>query len=302
MREDSGGNMSEITLEPDRGPSQRILFLRHSAVVRVMHWVNFATLCIMLMSGLQIFNAHPSLYWGQSSNFSHRLLRMEAVDRADGSTEGVTVVGGRWFVTTGLFGWSRGSDGNYTARGFPDWATLPSSTWLAMGRLWHLFFAWVLVINGVAYVAIGIASGHLRRDLLPTRADLRALGHTLVEHARLRFPKGEAARHYNGIQKLAYLFIVFVVGPVMVLSGLAMSPTMDAGYPWLLTLFDGRQSARTVHFLGAATLLAFFLVHVAMVVVSGLGNNLTSMITGRYAIATGAPVRPAADASGREHE
>lgn len=278
-------------------PPKKNLIQRHSRSVRVLHWVNFLTLAIMLMSGLQIFNAHPSLYWGTSSNFSHRLLRMEAMDDAAGQTEGLTIVDGHRFVTTGVFGWSRGSDGSYTERGFPDWATLPGSTWLAMGRLWHLFFAWVLVLNGAVYVLIGILSGHLRRDLLPTRADLRALGHTLAEHVRLRFPKGEEARHYNGIQKLSYLFIVFIVGPVMVLSGLTMSPTMDAGYPWLLSLFDGRQSARTIHFLGAMTLLAFFLVHIAMVIVSGLRNNVRSMITGRYAIEAAAPA-----AEGAPHE
>ena len=278
-------------------PPRKVLIQRHSRSVRVLHWVNFLTLAIMLMSGLQIFNAHPSLYWGASSNFAHRLLRMEAMDDAAGHTEGLTIVDGHRFVTTGVFGWSRGSDGSYTERGFPAWATLPGSTWLAMGRLWHLFFAWVLVLNGAAYVLIGILSGHLRRDLLPTRADFRSLLHTFAEHVRLRFPKGEQARHYNGIQKLSYLGIVFIVAPVMVLSGLAMSPTMDAGYPWLLSLFDGRQSARTIHFLGAMTLLAFFLVHIAMVIVSGLWNNLRSMITGRYTIEAAEPV-----AQGAPHE
>lgn len=279
------------------GGRKRILILRHSRSVRVMHWVNVLTLGIMLMSGLQIFNAHPSLYWGKSSDFSHRLLHMEAVEGARGHTEGVTRVGGHTFVTTGLFGWSRGSDGTYTERGFPVWATLPGSTWLAMGRLWHLFFAWILVLNGAAYLLIGILSGHLRRDMLPTGADLRSLGHTFVEHVRLRFPKGDEARRYNGIQKLSYLFIVFVVGPLMVLTGLTMSPTMDAGFPWLLDVFDGRQSARTIHFLGAMCLLAFVLVHLVMVIVSGLRNNLRSMITGRYAIEVEQVV-----AKGAEHE
>jgi thiosulfate reductase cytochrome b subunit len=197
-----------------------------------------------------------------------------------------TTVGSHTFVTTGVLGWSKGSEGTYTDRGFPTWATLPGPRWLAMGRAWHFFFAWVLVINGALYVTLGILSGHIRRDLWLTRVDWRRLGHTFVEHVRLRFPKGEEARRYNGIQKLAYLMVIFVVAPLIVLTGLTMSPTMDAGWPWLLAVFDGRQSARTIHFICAMTLLGFFIVHIAMVILSGLWNNLRSMITGRYAIET----------------
>ena len=273
-------------------PSGRRFFVyRHTIAVRILHWVNFLTLAIMLMSGLQIFNARPDLYWGATSHFEHPLLSMTAMQDSQGHTWGVTKVGSQSFVTTGLFGWSKGGGGTYTERGFPRWATLPSDTWLAMGRLWHLFFAWILVINGAVYVLLGIASGHLRRDLWLSRTDWRRLGHSFVEHLRLRFPKGEEARRYNGIQKLAYLFVVFIVGPLVVLTGLTMSPTMDAGFPWLLWLFDGRQSARTIHFICAMTLLAFFIVHIVMVILSGLWNNIRSMITGRYAIeATSRPV------------
>lgn len=275
--------------------TRKRLMYRHSGTVRVLHWVNFLTLSIMLMSGLQIFNAHPALYWGATSHFSRPIISMEALQDDRGRTWGVTTVGSHTFTTTGLFGWSKGGDGNDTARGFPRWATLPSDTWLAMGRLWHLFFAWVLVINGAIYVGFGVLSGHLRRDLLPAREDWRRLGRTFIDHARLRFPRGEEARHYNGIQKLAYLFIIFLVGPLIVLTGLTMSPTMDAGFPWLLTLFDGRQSARTIHFVCALTLLAFFIVHILMVVLSGPWNNLRSMITGRYAIEVAPDGEPGAE-------
>jgi thiosulfate reductase cytochrome b subunit len=264
----------------------KVFIHRHTVAVRILHWVNFITLSVMLMSGLQIFNAHPALYWGASSDFSRPLLSMEAMQDDHGHTWGVTTVGAHSFVTTGVLGWSRGGDGSFTERGFPRWATLPSDTWLAMGRLWHLSFAWILVLNGALYVLLGLTSGHLKRDLWMTRADWRDLGHTFLEHLRLRFPKGDEARRYNGLQKLAYLFIVFVVAPVIVLTGLTMSPTMDAGFPWLLWVFHGRQSARTIHFICAMTLLGFFVVHIAMVILSGLWNNVRSMITGRYAIET----------------
>jgi thiosulfate reductase cytochrome b subunit len=284
--------MEEVTRTlpvADRPAGGTILIRRHSLAVRVLHWVNFLTLTVMLMSGLQIFNAHPALYWGATSHFSRPLLSMYAMEDNHGHVWGVTSVGSHTFVTTGLFGWSKGSGGRDTERGFPRWATLPGERWLSMGRLWHLFFAWILVLNGALYVLLGILSGHLRRDLWLTRTDWRRLGHTFIEHARLRFPRGEEARRYNGIQKLAYLFVIFVVAPLIVLTGLTMSPTMDAGFPWLLSIFDGRQSARTIHFICAMTLLAFFVVHILMVVLSGAWNNVRSMVTGRYAIETETP-------------
>jgi thiosulfate reductase cytochrome b subunit len=277
----------------DRSVAGRILVRRHSLAVRILHWVNFLTLTIMLMSGLQIFNAHPALYWGQTSHFSRPVLSMGAMQDDQGHTWGVTTVGSHTFVTSGVFGWSKGSDGTYTVRGFPTWATLPGEQWLAMGRAWHLFFAWILVVNGAVYIGLALSSGHLRRDLWLTRIDWRRLGSTFIEHARLRFPKGDEARRYNGIQKLAYLFIIFIVAPVIILTGLTMSPTIDAGYPWLLWIFDGRQSARTLHFICAMTLFGFFLVHLAMVILSGAWNNVRSMITGEYAIAKAAPSAPA---------
>jgi len=276
--------LSRIAPDSNDYVGRKVFIRRHTVAVRILHWVNFFTMIIMLGSGLQIFNARPNLYWGVTSHFSRPLLSMYAMRSKDGRTKGVVAIGSHTFITTGLFGWSRGGNGGFTERGFPRWATIPSDRWLAMGRLWHLFFAWFFVINGVVYVALGLKSGHLRRDLWMTRTDWKRLGHTFVEHALLRFPKGTEARRYNSLQKLAYLFIIFVVGPLIVMTGLTMSPTMDAGFPWLLWLFHGRQSARTIHFICAMTFLAFFVVHIAMVVLSGVWNNLRSMITGRYAI------------------
>ena len=167
---------------------------------------------------------------------------------------------------------------------FPGWATIPSYQDLASGRLWHFFFAWLLVINGALYLSVTIFSRHLVRDLVPTRAELAHIGHSITEHLRLRFPKGEEAKRYNVLQQLAYLIVIFVLLPLVVITGLCMSPRMDANLPWLPELFGGRQSARTMHFLAAAGLFLFFLVHVVLVVLSGFWNNMRSMITGRYAI------------------
>lgn len=263
---------------------QRVTIRRHSVPTRLLHWFNFLVMLVMLGSGLQIFNAHPALYWGKTSHFSKPVLALEARQNAQGQWRGITQLGGLTFNTTGVLGLSKGSDGQPTERGFPAWATIPSDRWLAAGRLWHFFFAWIFVLNGLAYLTYAVLSGHLRRDLLPTGPDLRHLGREIFSHVHLRFPKGAAARQYNGLQKLAYLFVLLVLGPLVVATGLTMSPTMDANWPWLLDVFGGRQSARTIHFICACSFVGFFIVHIAMVLLSGAWNNIRSMITGCYVI------------------
>ncbi len=263
---------------------RKVSVYRHALLVRICHWTNALCLAVMLMSGLQIFNAHPALYWGNIANFDHPLLEMSAREDADGNAVGVTSIFGHDFNTTGVLGVSTGTNGNLQARGFPAWATLPGFRSLASGRQWHFFFAWILVANGVAYLAYSLIRRHIQRDLVPTRPQLRHIGHEIRDHIRLRFPKGAEARHYNVLQMLAYLAVIFGLLPLIVLAGITMSPQMDAAFPFLLDFFGGRQSARTVHFLCAAGLVAFFLVHIVMVLVSGVWNNIRSMITGRYVI------------------
>ncbi|MBU1375293.1 MAG: cytochrome b/b6 domain-containing protein [Alphaproteobacteria bacterium] len=262
----------------------KVLIRRHSGVTRITHWLNVLAVSLLLMSGLQIFNAHPALYWGAKSTFAEPWVSMKKVEVA-GQPRGITTVGDLKFDTTGLFGWS-GPEGRREQRGFPAWATVPSWRDLGSGRSWHFFFAWIFVINGLVYWLWGLAGGHVRRDLLPTRDQMkpRHILHEIVTHARLQFPKGEAARRYNVIQKLTYLAVIAVLLPLMVLTGLCMSPTFNATVPQLIDLFGGRQSARTIHFLSASGIVLFIVVHLVLVVVSGLWNNLRSMITGRYAI------------------
>jgi len=265
-------NMEELTL-----------IRRHSLLVRITHWLNVPCLTILLMSGLQIFNAHPALYWGEISDFDRPILALtNRVDRA-GRPVGITKAFNREFDTTGFLGASKGPGDTITPRGFPSWLTLPSYQDLATGRRWHFFFAWLFLLNGAIYLAYS-TGGHLVRDLLPSAAELKHIGRTAWDHVRLRFPRGDEARSYNAIQKLAYLVVILVILPLMVLSGLTMSPAIDAAFPQLLTVFGGRQSARTIHFLTAFALILFVFVHVMMVVLSGAWNNMRSMITGRYAI------------------
>ena len=151
-----------------------------------------------------------------------------------------------------------------------------------MERSWHFFFAWLLVIIGAAYVIYSIVSRHLSRDLVPTRGDWGSIGRSILDHLRFRHPEGEAAKRYNVLQKLAYLGVIFVLVPLIIVAGLAMSPWMDSALPGWVDLLGGRQSARTIHFIAAWLLVLFVLVHLFQVVVTGLWNNLRSMITGRY--------------------
>jgi thiosulfate reductase cytochrome b subunit len=248
-----------------------------------MHWINVVALTLLFMSGLQIFNAHPALYWGrQSYDGRPPVLELTAREQ-DGAMQGVTRVLGREFNTTGFLGASS-TDGELKARGFPAWATLPGDQWLAMGRRWHFFFAWVLVINGLAYLAYSFATRHVQRDLSPTPRDWRSIGRSLKDHLLFRHPQGEAARHYNVLQKLTYLGVIFVLLPFLVIMGLAMSPRVNALLPGWVDWVGGRQSARTLHFIAACLLLLFVLVHVFEVAVTGLWNNLRSMITGKYRV------------------
>jgi thiosulfate reductase cytochrome b subunit len=264
-------------------PAPEIVY-RHALAVRLTHWVNALCLLVLLMSGLQIFNAHPTLYLGSTSEPHRAILSMDAVEREGGSYSGVTTIGSHAFDTTGVLGLSQGPDGRLEARGFPQWITLPSYRDLATGRRWHFFFAWLLVLNGLAYLAYALLSGHVRRDLAPTGGEIRGIGHSISEHARLRFPKGEEAKRYNVLQKLAYLSVIFGLLPLVFFTGLTMSPAMDAAFPFLLDIFGGRQSARSIHFLCAFALTLFFFVHIVMVLLSGAFNNIRSMITGRYRI------------------
>jgi thiosulfate reductase cytochrome b subunit len=276
------------------GPESRSSY-RHRLPVRVMHWINVVCLFVLLMSGLQIFNAHPALYWGMASTFSNPALAMTAKRAADGSLRGETKIGEVRLDTTGLLGASKDKAGALTRRGFPEWATIPGPRNLAQGRRWHFFFAWLFVINGLAYWAWSWRSKHLSQDLKPTGSDWRGIGKSVWDHMRFKHPSGEEALRYNILQKLAYLSVIFVLAPGIILMGLAMSPQMDSVLGWMVDLVGGRQSARTWHFIIAFAFVAFILIHVFMVIVSGPINQIRSMITGRYRIHQDPPTQAPGD-------
>ncbi|MBV9509567.1 MAG: cytochrome b/b6 domain-containing protein [Caulobacteraceae bacterium] len=269
---------------PSQGAGAHQVIRRHGRVVRVTHWVNLVCIVLLLMSGLQIFNAHPMLYWGKAGDDGDRpFVSLGVDDWRKPHPRGITRIGPLKLDTTGALGVSSGE-----IRGYPRWLTLPADRNLAAGRRWHFLMAWVFVINGLIYLACGAVNGHLRRDLAPTREQLR-LGHIwrdILDHMQLKHPVGEAARRYNVLQKFAYLGVLACL-ILMALTGLTMSPGIDAAAPFLPVLFGGRQSARTVHWICANLIVLFVLVHVAEVFIAGAANEIGSMITGRYRIRTG---------------
>ncbi|MBU4436341.1 MAG: cytochrome b/b6 domain-containing protein, partial [Alphaproteobacteria bacterium] len=224
-------------------------------------------------------------YWGQfGADADHAFIEFTA-SQTDDVVTGHTRIGPLTLTTTGVLGASAGPDGALEARGLPSWATLPSYQDLGTGRRWHFAFAWIFVVNGLIYVVSSLVSGHFRRDLLPSRTELRPahLLQDIWDHARLRFPKGEAAKRYNVLQKGAYLGVIGLLG-LMVITGLTMSPGVDSFAPGLLDLFGGRQSARTLHFISAGLIVAFIIIHLVMVMLAGPINEIRSMITGRYVV------------------
>ncbi len=268
------------TEQTDR--SMSLVVRRHALVTRLTHWLWALALFFLLLSGLQIFNAHPALYVGQQSGFAfdNSVLSINATRTADGDVRGVTTFFGHGFDTTGMLGVSGPVD-RRAYRAFPSWLTVPSYQDLATGRVVHFFFAWVFATVFVAWIIASIINGHLRRDIVPSGEDLRGLPRSVLRHLRFQFDHG---RRYNGLQKLSYAIVLLIFFPLMILTGMSMSPGMNAAWPWLLDVFGGRQTARTIHFVIMLLLVLFFVVHIFMVFAAGPINELRSMISGRYRI------------------
>lgn len=232
--------------EPDHRPTGGTLVRRHRLSTRLWHWLNAIALYVLFTSGLGIFNAHPRLYWGDyGANFDHAWLVLER---------------------------------------FSGWWTLPGHYDLAFSRRWHLTFAPILGFLLLTYMLWSLVNRHIVRDLAFRKGELkpRHVWHDIKSHARLRFPTGAAALRYNVLQKISYVGVIFIFLPLIILTGLTMSPAMNAAWPWLLDIFGGRQSARSIHFIAAWSLAAFFCIHMAMVILAGPLNELRSIITGRY--------------------
>jgi Ni/Fe-hydrogenase b-type cytochrome subunit len=219
---------------------------RHPLPTRLWHWVNAVAVFVMIGSGLMISNAHPHLYWGvYGANF----------DRP-------------WF----------------NPPHFPGWLTIPSSYNLALGRRWHLLFALVLAFNLLLFMAASLLNRHFTRDLRVRAAELRP-AHVWADvraHLAFRFHDADDPGAFNLLQKLAYALALFVLLPLMIATGLALSPGWDAGAPWLLALFGGRASARSIHFVACWAVVGFVVVHLALVILAGPAREIAAMVTGRF--------------------
>ena len=257
----------------------RPLVYKHRLATRVWHWVNVVAVFVMLGSGLMIFNAHPRLYWGAyGANFDPAWMEIQSTP-----TTGYVQLGDTRIDTTGVLGRST-TDGVSEARAFPAWATIPSGYNLAMARRWHLAFAWLLSVSLLAYMVASRVNRHWQRDLSLTKGEL-APAHVwedVKDHARLRFATGEAARRYGILQKLTYILVIFILLPLLIGTGLAMSPMLNATWPWMLDLFGGRQSARSLHFIAMAGMVGFIVLHVVLVLLTGPWNQMRGMVTGHF--------------------
>ncbi|MDF7777453.1 cytochrome b/b6 domain-containing protein [Sphingomonas sp. AOB5] len=245
----SGGGIAEAEPEaaPEPAPSPRFI-VRHRPFTRIWHWINAVSVIVMIASGLMIFNAHPRLYWGHfGANYDPAWLELPR---------------------------------------FPGWLTLPSQYSLAIARHWHLFFALVLAFGLLAYMIVSLINRHFQRDLRIRKDELkpRHLWEDLKAHWDLRFHDPANPGAYNIFQKASYAGVIFVLLPLLIVSGLALSPGMDAIWPWLVDIFGGRQSARSVHFIAMALTTAFIIVHLTLVILAGPVNEIRSMITGKWQV------------------
>lgn len=227
---------------------------RHRLATRLWHWVTALSVIVLLGSGLMILNAHGQLYWGEyGANYDQPWFRV-----------GWVFEGGR----------------------VPGWLTIPSTYNLALARRWHLFFALVLAFALLAFMVVSLLNRHFQRDLRIRAKELAPaqLAADARAHAELRFHDPENPRAYNIFQKLSYVAVIFVLLPLGIFTGLAMSPGMDAAWPWLTQMFGGRQSARSIHFIVAMLLAGFIVVHLALVILAGAWNEVRSMVTGRWKV------------------
>src|SRR6202167_5142262 len=224
---------------------------RHSALVRVTHWITVISFFALLITGVEIVISHPRFYWGEVGNVMTRpLFTLHIPSSRD------TVPTGYGYVWPDQNGWS---------------------------RYLHFEAAWIAVLTGLLYLISGLFTGHFRKNLLPDGADLswRAFSTLIASHLRFKKPNEAEAWSYNVLQRLASLFVIFVLFPLVIWAGLAMSPAFVSAFPATVNVLGGQQSARTLHFFVSLALVLFLLVHIVMICLAGFKSRMRAMITGR---------------------
>jgi thiosulfate reductase cytochrome b subunit len=226
---------------------------RHSAIVRVTHWITTVCFLALLVTGAEIVISHPRFYWGETGNdLTTPLFRLHI------PSSRALVPTGYGYVLPDQNGWS---------------------------RYLHFQSAWVVILTGLLYAISILFSGHLRKNLLPRKTDLSfgSFLSSIADHLRFKRPSAAEAWSYNLLQRLAYLFVIFILFPLVIWTGLAMSPTFVSAFPLAVTSLGGQQSARTLHFFVSVALLLFLLVHIVMIFLAGFVSRMRAMITGRAA-------------------
>jgi thiosulfate reductase cytochrome b subunit len=226
---------------------------RHTAIVRVTHWMTTVCFFALLVSGVEIVISHPRFYWGEAGNVLTPALFQLPIPASRSAVQT-----GYAFVLPDQNGWS---------------------------RYLHFQAAWAAVLTGLLYAVFGLLTGHFRKNLLPAGADLswRALSTAIANHLRFKPPGVDEAWSYNVLQRLTYLLVIFVLFPLVIWTGLAMSPAIVSAFPAAVTVFGGQQSARTIHFFVSVFLVLFLVVHIVMVCLAGFRDRMRAMITGRAA-------------------
>jgi thiosulfate reductase cytochrome b subunit len=226
---------------------------RHSALVRTTHWITTLCFLALLVTGGEIVLSHPRFYWGETGNdLTQPLFKLP-------------LPASRRLVPTGY---------SYVLPDQNGWS-----------RYLHFQAAWIMILTGLLYFIWGLFTGHFRKHLLPRGADLswREFSRAIAKHLRFERPGEAEAWSYNVVQRITYLFVIFILFPFVIWTGLAMSPAFVSEFPATVNVLGGQQSARTLHFLVSLALLLFLLVHVAMVCIAGFKSRMRAMITGRAA-------------------
>lgn len=223
---------------------------RHARFVRITHLLTTIAFFALLLSGIEVVISHPRFYWGETGNVGTTPLFVIPVPSSRS-----TVPTGYGFVLPDQNGWS---------------------------RYLHFQAAWLALSTGLVYLLVGLRSGHFRNNLVPVAADRtwRALRNAIAEHLRLAASAFGDPWSYNALQRISYLVVIFVLFPLVIWTGLAMSPAFTAVVPDSVTLLGGRQSARTLHFFATVALVVFIFIHVAMITLAGFRSRLRAMITG----------------------
>jgi thiosulfate reductase cytochrome b subunit len=223
---------------------------RHTVLVRVTHWITTLCFLALLVSGVEIVISHPRFYWGETGNdLTPTLFK-------------IPIPASRNLVPTGY---------GYVLPDQNGWS-----------RYLHFQAAWIVVLTGLVYVVSGLFTGHFGKDLLPRKGELswREFSVEIRKHLRFERPGEAEAWSYNLLQRLTYLFVIFVLFPMIIWTGLAMSPAFVSAVPAAVNVLGGQQSARTLHFFITLALVVFLLVHIGMVWLAGFRSRIRAMVTG----------------------